>query len=174
MDLKRQRHESFKTRIILYLYTGCTDFYGNKIKHYVSEMKADIKLCISSFSVVTLPVFSAWSRLSSRHVHTEMFNICGTVNRHNYVWGSEKILMMLLNMSMLHWMSVCGVLWWKTKLLVLSFLKNMCWQETLFGYDGECFCLVSLWEQFYSEMVYHFTSPIVLMPFRKRSFLIIR
>jgi hypothetical protein len=31
-------------------------FNCNKMKHYISEMKADIKLCTSSFSVVTLPV----------------------------------------------------------------------------------------------------------------------
>jgi len=30
---------------------------GNNIKHYMIKMKADIKLCASSFSVVTLPVF---------------------------------------------------------------------------------------------------------------------
>jgi hypothetical protein len=31
--------------------------YENKIQHYISDMKADIKLCASSFSVVTLPAF---------------------------------------------------------------------------------------------------------------------
>jgi hypothetical protein len=30
---------------------------GSKIKHYISEMKVDIKLCTSSFSVVILPGF---------------------------------------------------------------------------------------------------------------------
>jgi len=37
-----------------YLTNRCSALNGNKIKH-VSEMKADIKLCTSSFSVVAVP-----------------------------------------------------------------------------------------------------------------------
>jgi hypothetical protein len=48
---------------------GCAALNNNKIKH-ISEMKADIKLCASSFSVVTLRVFfNAWSGSSSRRMH---------------------------------------------------------------------------------------------------------
>jgi len=62
----------------------------------------------------------------------ETFHVHGTVNRHNcHVW-EVKILMRLLNMSIIHWRSMCGVLWWKTKLSVLSFLKNLWWMVTLF------------------------------------------
>jgi len=41
-------------------YTEFPALNGNKTKHFVSEMKADIKLCASYFSMVTLPVYSAW------------------------------------------------------------------------------------------------------------------
>jgi len=39
-----------------YVCTVSTVLNGNKIKYYTTEIKADIKLCASSFSVVTLPV----------------------------------------------------------------------------------------------------------------------
>jgi hypothetical protein len=41
---------------------------GNKIKH-ISKMKTDMKLFARSFSVASLPVFSAWSRSSLMHMH---------------------------------------------------------------------------------------------------------
>jgi len=63
-------------------------------------MKADIKLCSSSYSVVTLPVFPAWSRISSGHMHVVLdrpwkmcfsdeatIHVCGTVSRHNCHMG---------------------------------------------------------------------------------------
>jgi hypothetical protein len=36
--------------------TECLALSGNEIKHYISRLKANIKLCANSFSVVTLPV----------------------------------------------------------------------------------------------------------------------
>jgi hypothetical protein len=45
--------------------TTCLALNGSKIKH-VSEMKDDIRLCASAFSVVTVTVFPSWSRLPSR------------------------------------------------------------------------------------------------------------
>jgi hypothetical protein len=35
----------------------CPALNASKIKYHSSEMKSEIKLCASSFSVVTLPVF---------------------------------------------------------------------------------------------------------------------
>jgi hypothetical protein len=75
--------------------TRCLALNGNKIKHYISELKGDNKFCASSFKVVTLPVFSAWSRLSSRlyacsvkllHQTTfdeAIFHVCVTIKRQN-------------------------------------------------------------------------------------------
>jgi len=34
------------------LYTECLTLNVNKIKHYISKMKPDIKLCAISFSVI--------------------------------------------------------------------------------------------------------------------------
>jgi hypothetical protein len=42
---------------------------SNKIKYYISEIKVDIKLCTSSFSVVTSPVFLCFVEVTSRHMH---------------------------------------------------------------------------------------------------------
>jgi len=41
---------------------------SNKMKYYTSEMKADINLCASSFSMVALSVSRShsWSKISSR------------------------------------------------------------------------------------------------------------
>lgn len=61
------------------------------------------------------------------------FHVCGTL--------SKQILMVLLNMSMIHQRPVCGVLWWKTKLLVPSCLKTVWWRH-FSGHDGQ-HCFVS-------------------------------
>jgi len=37
-------------------YTECAASSGNKIKHYISEIIVDVKLCSISFGVVALPV----------------------------------------------------------------------------------------------------------------------
>jgi hypothetical protein len=37
-------------------YSGCLALYCYKMKHYISEMKASIKLCTTSFSVSNLPL----------------------------------------------------------------------------------------------------------------------
>jgi hypothetical protein len=41
------------------------------------------------------------------------------------------------------------------------------------GYDGEHCCASSLWEQFSSYSVHHFTSPEVFVPIWTGSFLIV-
>jgi hypothetical protein len=105
------------------LYTGCSALNGNKIKH-ISEMKAHSKLCTSSFSVVILPDLSRWSRSSCR---------CSE--------GEVKILMMLLNISMIHRRPMCGALWWKTIIFYLMIFSRSCgdwWHVS--GCGGEqCF-----------------------------------
>jgi len=40
--------------------TNSSALNGNKMKHYTSKMKSEIKFCSSSFSVVTLPAISVW------------------------------------------------------------------------------------------------------------------
>jgi hypothetical protein len=62
-------------------------------------MKAEIKLCTSLFSVVTLPGFSAWSRSPSSCTEenkTYLQTLC-------FQWSNTqvevKMLMMLLNMN---------------------------------------------------------------------------
>jgi hypothetical protein len=75
-----------------------------RIKHN-SKKKTDIKLCASSFSVVTLPVFSmlgqsflpSCTEEDSTYLdrlcfcNEATFNVCGTVNRHNScIWESEN------------------------------------------------------------------------------------
>jgi hypothetical protein len=40
------------------------------------------------------------------------------------VWWSENPHE-LLNMSVIHRRSICGVLWWKAKLSILSFFKKI-------------------------------------------------
>jgi hypothetical protein len=37
--------------------TECPALNSSKIKYFVSEMKGDIKLCASLFSMVTLPIY---------------------------------------------------------------------------------------------------------------------
>jgi hypothetical protein len=61
------------------------------------------------------------------------------------LFGQVKILMKLLNMNVIHWRSMCGVLWWETKLWVLYFLKNLWWLATLFWLLlGTVLCIRSL------------------------------
>jgi len=71
--------------------------------NYIFKIKADIKLCTSSVSVVTLPVFYVSSK-SSRCICMVLdiwiplyfsddvtFYVCWMVNMHSYhVWGSEN------------------------------------------------------------------------------------
>jgi len=95
---------------------------AKEIEHFISEMKTDLKLCTTSFSVVTLPLFSAWSRLSSRYMHTALrqqkrmsptlTDCVFLIKKHfmcveqstgtTVMYGEVKILMMLLNMSMIY------------------------------------------------------------------------
>jgi hypothetical protein len=56
-----------KTIKCIFFYTQYQPLNVNEIERYISEIKADSKLCASSFSMVVLPVsFSVWSRSSSR------------------------------------------------------------------------------------------------------------
>jgi len=74
------------------------------------------------------------------------FHLCGIFKRHIcLVWGTENTHVVIKNEGD----SVCGELWRKTKLSVLSFLKNLrlagdifwLWCRTLLS-------IMSLWEQF--------------------------
>jgi hypothetical protein len=47
-----------------------------------------------------------------------------------------------------------------------SFLKNVRWLVTPFWlWWRTLLCIMSLWEQFFSQMVHHLTSPIMFVPF---------
>jgi hypothetical protein len=48
---------------------------------YISEMKAEIKLCVNSFDMVNLPGFPAWSRSSTRvcnALNSNMSRMCNS------------------------------------------------------------------------------------------------
>jgi hypothetical protein len=47
----------YKSNSKLWYYAECPALNGNETIYHISEMKADIKLCRSSFGVVTLPEF---------------------------------------------------------------------------------------------------------------------
>jgi hypothetical protein len=51
--------------------TGYQTLNGNKMKHYMSEMYADFKLCAITIAAVCLPDFYAWSMSSSRRIRTK-------------------------------------------------------------------------------------------------------
>jgi hypothetical protein len=97
-------------------------------------MKADIKSCTTLFSVATLSLVSYlvkvvfFPTLKRKRLHWQTvfsdestFHVCVEQSAHTTVVYEElKILMILLNMSM----SVCDMLWWKIKLMVLSFWRT--------------------------------------------------
>jgi len=86
------------------------------------------------------------------------------------MYGEAKILIMKLYMSVIRWRSMCSMLWWKTKLLVLSFLKNLWWIVILFWLRWRTLlCIMSLWEQFSSLIVHYFTS-VMFHAFQDREF----
>jgi len=60
--------------LFIYLFIrsiGCLSLNGSEVKHCISEVEANIKLCASSFSVVTLPL-STWSKSSSVCMYTAL------------------------------------------------------------------------------------------------------
>jgi hypothetical protein len=75
----------------------CPALNGSEIKH-ISEMKADIKLCASSFSVVTLP---ASFMLCQGHLGACVWLSHIEESTGTDVYGEVKILMMLMNISMI-------------------------------------------------------------------------
>jgi len=91
---------------------------------------------------------------STLHVH-------GTVSRHSFhVWGSENPHITEHKHNSLK-VNVWRVLM-ETKLSVLPFFKNLRWLVTLFWlWWRTMHCIMYLWEQFYSQMVYHLTSPVM-------------
>jgi hypothetical protein len=50
----------------------CPALNDSEMKYYISEMKAGVKLCPSSFIVVTAPVFTAWSGSYSRRMRAAL------------------------------------------------------------------------------------------------------
>jgi hypothetical protein len=83
---------------------------------------------------------SSWSRSSSRHIegnetYLDRLYFSDEASFHVYVeqltCATVRILMMLPNMNVIHRRSVYDALWWKAKLSVYSFLKNLRWLITL-------------------------------------------
>jgi len=161
---------------------------SNEIKHYISETKADIKLCTSSFRrqlsqffcLVKVICLLALKRERPTRIDWYFF----LMKQHfmclrqstgiTIIYGDVKIIIMIMNMGVIHLSSICGVLWWKTKLSVLFFLKNLRWLATLFwSWWGTLLCVTSLREKFLSYMVHYFISPVVCVPFWTGSFLIV-
>jgi hypothetical protein len=105
----------------------CTALNGNEIKHYISKMKANIKLCTSSFSVVTLPFCSHSVKITFptlKRMRPTLIDCLFLMKQHlMYVKesrgtiamvGEVKILVVLQNMSVIHWRS----------LYMVSLMKN--------------------------------------------------
>jgi hypothetical protein len=100
---------------LLKVHTRCPALNGNKIKHYIFKMKADIKQSASPFNVVILPAFlplgqviflPALKRIRPTSTYyvflVKQHFMCmeqstGTI----FMYGEMKILM-LLNMSGIH------------------------------------------------------------------------
>jgi len=61
------------------------------------------------------------------------FHVCGTVKRHSCIWGSENPHDIEHEHDSPH-VSVCCT-WWKTKLLLYFFFKNVQWLVHFSGYD---------------------------------------
>jgi len=107
-----------KTHVYTSLYTGCP----------VCLLKADIKLCARSFSVmisqflfrlVKVNFFPTLKRnrptSTDRFSDEATFHVCGTVSRQNcLIWVCENPLDVIE--SVIHGRSICGVRRWWTKL----------------------------------------------------------
>jgi hypothetical protein len=83
----------------------------------------------------------------------------GTVNRYDCcVWGRE-ILMILLNMSMIHWRLMYVYFDEKQSYWSFLFLNNLWWMVILFWpWWRTELCVMSKCEQFSSQMVHHLIS----------------